>query len=370
MAGSFTMVGKIVPIKDSEKFKGYEEMVFASKWMTQKLRWNFVCGDDRHLVEINAGRWQDDAKNSTIYTMSRATATEKSKKIQIPWEKRNDPDTIATVAGYRVFTVDTDTREHREEVKNSGDAKAIEDSLKKEKHFLASSDFCDWAKKVVYSEKAKDMVFKIQGNIVHSYSEKTGKYYSAYEVNKIYRVDENTEPYSNASIEFYYAEDFMDKEYVEENGKAIMSGFTPFYDSVTKKNWFAPISLVMREDKDVVDVTEDVLSDFDSNEICKTTIACKVIDGAQKVDIKVTDLSEKVQKAIAAGIMDEKTAIRNAGGQAYGDKIQEIRFDKISKSSEATAYTLEDCMKKPCKEEENVDIFADSNDDNDDEDDI
>lgn len=368
MAGTFTMVGKIVPVKDTEKFKGYEEMVFSSKWMNQRLRWNFICGDDRHLVEINAGRWQDDAKNDKIYTMSRATATEKSKKITVPWDKRNDPDTIAGVAGYKVFTVDTDTRENRAMLKESGDEQAYAESVKKEKHFLAASDFCDWAKKVVYSEKAKNMVFRIQGNIVHSYSEKTGKYYSAYEVNKIYRVDENTEPYSSANIEFYYAEGFIDKEYVEENGKAIMSGFTPFYDSATKKNWFAPISLVMREDKDTVDVTEDVLSDFDNSEICKATLACKLIDGAQKVDIKVSDLSEKVQKAIAAGIMDEKTAIRNAGGQAYGDKIQEVRFEKISKSSEATAYTLEDCMKKPCKEEESVDIFADSN--GDDEDDI
>jgi hypothetical protein len=65
--------------------------------------------------------------------------------------------------------------------------------------------------------------------------------------------------------------------------------------------------------------------------------------------------------------MDEKTAIRNAGGKAYGDKLQEIRFDKISKSSEHTAYTLEDCMKRPCKEEEPVDIFADSNDDEEDD---
>ena len=365
MAGTFTMVGKIVPIKDTEKFKGYEEMVFPSKWMNQRLRWNFICGDNRHLLEINAGRWQDDAKNDKIYTMSRATATEKSKKIAVPWDKRNDPNTIAGVAGYKVFTVDTDTRENRAALKESGDEKAYADSVKKEKHFLAASDFCDWAKKVVYSEKAKDMVFRIQGNIVHTYSEKTGKYYSAYEVNKIYRVDESTEPYSNANIEFYYAEDFMDKESVEESGKAIMSGFTPFYDSTTKKNWFASISLVMRGDKDAVDVTEEVLNDFGDNEICKATLACKIIDGAQKTDIKVTDLSEKVQKAIAAGIMDEKTAIRNAGGQAYGEKIQEIRFDKISKSSEHTAYTLEDCMKRPYKEDEPADIFADSNDDED-----
>lgn len=351
MAGTFTMVGKIVPVKDTEKFKGYEEIVFPSKWMNQRLRWNFVCGDDRHLLEINAGRWQNDAKNDTIYTMSRATATEKSKKIQIPWEKRNDPDTIAGVAGYKIFTVDTDTRENRAALKESGDEQAYADSVKKEKHFLASSDFCDWAKKVVYSEKAQNMVFRIQGNIVHSYSEKKGEYYQSYEVNKIYRVADDTEPYSNVNIEFYYADGFMNDDALEETGKAVMSGFTPFYDSSTKKNWFAPISIVMRDSAEKVEVTKDLMSEFDNNEICKSTISCKALDGAQKVDIKLTDLSEKIQKAVAMGVMDEKTAIRNAGGKAYGDKVQEFRFDEVNKATEVTAYTLEDCIKRPCKEE-------------------
>ena len=357
MAGTFTMVGKIVPIKDTDKFKGYEEMVFSSKWMTQRLRWNFVCGDDRHLLVINAGRWQDDAKNDKIYTMSRATATEKSKKITIPWDKRNDPDTIATVAGYKIFTVDTDTRENREALKASGDEKAYEDSVKKEKHFLASSDFCDWAKVVVYSDKIKDMVFRIQGSIVHTYNPKNGQYYQSYEVNKIYRVDENTEPSSNVNIDFYYASDFMNKECLDESGKAVMSGFTPFYDSATKKSWFAPISIVMRDTQEKVDVTEDLMSDFEENEICRSIVSCKALDGAQKVDIKVTDLSEKVQRAIAAGVMDEKTAIRNAGGKAYGDRVREYRFHELIKVGEHTAYNLNICMNKPYKEDEVANVF-------------
>lgn len=364
MAGTFTMVGKIVPIKDTDKFKGYEEMVFSSKWMTQRLRWNFVCGDDRHLLEINAGRWQDDAKNDKIYTMSRATATEKSKKITIPWDKRNDPDTIASVAGYKVFTVDTDTRENRAALKESGDEKAYADSVKKEKHFLAPSDFCDWAKKVIYSEKIKDMVFRIQGNIVHTYNPKNGQYYQSYEVNKIYRVDESTEPCANVNIDFYYTNGFMNKDNLDESGKAVMSGFTTFYDSTTKKNWFAPISIIMRDGVEQVEAVEDLMSEFeDGDEICRSIISCKALDGAQKVDIKLTDLSEKVQRAVAAGVMDEKTAIRNAGGKAYGDKVREFRFKENVRAGEATAYTLDNCIEKPHKEEETVDIFNNDEDD-------
>ena len=66
---TFSFIGKIVTVKDKENFKGYEEKVFDSGWMNQKLRFNLVAGDNRHLIEINAGRWQDDKKNSVIYTM-------------------------------------------------------------------------------------------------------------------------------------------------------------------------------------------------------------------------------------------------------------------------------------------------------------
>ena len=168
---TFSFVGKLVPVKDSENFKGYTETSYDSGWMKQRLVFNVVAGDNRHLVEINAGKWKDEKKNSTIYTMSRATEGKKSEKIQIPWDKRNDPETIDKVAGYRVFTIDTDTYAHREELKEAGDTAALEKSNEKRRHFLAGTDFCDFAKKVVYNEKIKDWVFRVNGTIVYSYSE-------------------------------------------------------------------------------------------------------------------------------------------------------------------------------------------------------
>ena len=360
---SFTFIGKIVPIKDTNDFKGYTETVYDSKWMTQKLRFNVVAGDNRHLVEINAGRWQDEKKNSVVYTYSRAKDG-KSEPIQIPWDKRNDPSEIEKVAGYKVFTVDTDTYSNRKALKDAKDAEGLAASEKKRKHFIAGTDFIEWVNKVVNSDKIKDMIFKVQGSIEYSYNEKTGKYYSTYEVNKIYRAEDDTEPKSEANIHFYFTENFMDKESVAEDGKAILSGYTQFRDSKTKGDWFSPVALVMRESNmDIVDGTEEVLSDFGDNEVCKALLSCQVIDGAQKTDIKVTDLDEKTQKAIKLGLMDEKQAIRNAGGQAYGPKIQELRFNSIVKQSEATVFTAEDLTILPHIKEEEVDIFNDNDED-------
>ena len=360
---TFNFLGKIVPVKDKENFRGYTETVYDSKWVKQRLVFNLVAGDNRHLVEINAGKWQDDKKNSVIYTMSRATEGKKSEKIQIPWDKRNDPQIIETVSGNRIFTVDTDYFAHRKELEEAGDTAALEESNKKRRHFLAGTDFCDFAKKVVYSDKIKDWTFRVMGNITYVYSEKSGRYYQSYEVSKIYRVADDTEPTCEVNIPFYFAENFIDSDSIEETGKAIMSGYTQFYDQNTKKNWFCPIGVVIRGDSELVDITKEVMSKFEDNEICKALISCQAINGAQKQDISIEDLDERTQRAVKAGIMSEDQAIRNAGGQVYGDKIQEMRFKEILKNSEPTAYTLEDCIKKPYKEEEVVEIFADADDD-------
>ena len=108
------------------------------------------------------------------------------------------------------------------------------------------------------------------------------------------------------------------------------------------------------------------MSEFEDNEICKAVLSCKAINGAQRRNVDVSDLDEKTQKAIKAGLMDESQAIRNAGGQVYGDVIQELRFNKIIKHSEHTTYTLENMMERPHKEEENVNIFNDTEDSDDD----
>jgi hypothetical protein len=154
----------------------------------------------------------------------------------------------------------------------------------------------------------------------------------------------------------------MNKESVEDSGKAILNGYTQFYDSQTKANWFAPIAVVMREsDLDVVETTEEVLNEFADSEVCYAMLSCQAINGAQKQDITIEDLPEKVQKAIKAGIMSEEQAIRNAGGQIYGDRIQEIRFDEIGKMSEATVYEADALVEKPHvkKEETEADVETD-----------
>ena len=42
------------------------KIVRADGWIMQKLRFNVVAGPNRHLVEINAGRWKKDTKSANL----------------------------------------------------------------------------------------------------------------------------------------------------------------------------------------------------------------------------------------------------------------------------------------------------------------
>ena len=374
---TFSFVGKIVPVKETEKFKAYTETKYDSGWVSQKLKFNVIAGDDRHFVEINAGKWASDAKNSVIKTMSKAEEGKKSKPIDIPWAKRNDPEEIAKVAGYRVFTIDTDNYEHRQELEKSGDDAALETSKKKRRHFLAGVDFCEYARKVVNSDKIKDMMFRVSGNIVVNYSSKNDQYYTTYEVTKIYRTSDNAEPLSEVNVDFYFAEGAVDSEDYNEKGKAIVSGYSMFWDSMTKKNWFHPLSLVIAGSTDEAGKKrlagfQKMFDKFESDEVRKVSLVCQKIDGAQRVDIKYEDLPEDVRDNIDFGLISLEDAIKDAGGQMYGEAVKELRIVKLgrgsSRGAESTVYTVDNLTEKPHLEEkvetidDSFDLFAEDED--------
>lgn len=373
MSNTFSFVGYLKPIREKENFKGFTTTKFDSGWMTERLRFNVIAGDNRHLVEINAGRWQQENKN-VIYGFTKPENGKKGESFQIPWGERTNPDMINKMAGWKVFTVDLDTYNHRQELEQSGDTEGLAKANSRRKHFLAGTDFCEYVNKVVNSEKIKNTKFRVNGIINYTYSEKNDRYYSTYEVTKIYRVDDDKEPESTVNIDFYFAENPVDSEDYVETGKAIANGYTAFYDNSTKKNWYCPISLVMRfgtddKGKKKIKGWEKIFGKFEDDAIRRMVLECEQIDGAQKVDISYDDLSDDTKEMIDFGIISLEDAIKDAGGSMYGDTIHEIRIKGpgkgFSKGSETTVYSLDDMKKKPSKEvekEEDTDLFDDDDD--------
>ncbi len=373
MSNTFSFIGYLKPIKSTESWSSFSVKTYDSGWMTERLRFNVIAGDNRHLVEINAGRWQQEDKN-VIYGFTKPENGKKGESFQIPWGERTNPDMINKMAGWKVFTVDLDTYNHRQELEKSGDTEGLAKANSRRKHFLAGTDFCEYVNKVVNSEKIKNTKFRVNGIINYTYSEKNDRYYSTYEVTKIYRVDDDKEPESTVNIDFYFAENPVDSEDYVEIGKAIANGYTAFYDNSTKKNWYCPISLVMRfgtddKGKKKVKGWEKIFGKFEDDTIRRMVLECEQIDGAQKVDISYDDLSDDTKEMIDFGIISLEDAIKDAGGSMYGDTIHEIRIKGpgkgFSKGSETTVYSLDDMKKKPSKEvekEEDTDLFDDEDD--------
>lgn len=372
---TFSFVGYLKPSKNSEDRKNFEVKTYDSGWMSERLRFMIVAGDNTHFVEVNAGRWKQEDKN-VIYGYTKGDANKKGEAVQIPWSKRNDESVIDNMAGWKVFTVDLDTYQHRKEVEDSGDAEAIAKSHSKRKHFLAGTEFCEYVNKVVNNEKVKDVKFRVNGNVTYTYSEKNDRYYSTFEVNKIYRVDDSVESSSEVNIDFYFGKDCVDVDDYDETGHAIVNGWTPFYDSSTKKNWYCPLTLAMRfgtDDKGKKQLKgwKKIFEKFEDDEIRRILLSCEQINGAQRVDVTYDDLSEDTRDMIDFGIISLEDAIRDAGGQMYGDRIQEIRINKpgrgFTKGSETTMYTVDDMNKKPVREiaakveadDDDVDLFSD-----------
>lgn len=372
---NFSFVGYLRPIKDTESFKGFTTTHFDSGWMNERLVFNVIADTNRHRVEINAGRWKDESKN-VIYGFTKGENGNKGESVKISWNERNDPAIIDSMAGWKVFTVDTETFNHRKELEENGEDEALEAANKKRKHFLAGTEFCEYVNKVINSEKSKDMKFRVNGNVTYRYSEKNGQYYSTYEVTKIYRVDNDVDASSEVNMEFYFAENAMDCADYEETGKAIVSGYTSYYESNIKKTCYCPVDLVMRCGTDEAGVKkingwQRIFSKFEDDEIRKINLTCQQIDGAPRVAITYNDLDDETKENIEFGLISIEDAIREAGGNMFGEKIHEIRIEKLgrgsSRGSETTVLTIEDMNRKPIKEEieveEVTDIFADDYDD-------
>lgn len=371
MANTFEFVGCLRPIKSEDSDNGLIVKTYDSGWMTKRLRFSIVEGTNRHFVEINGGRWSQEDKN-TLYLQDKDR-----NNFQIPWDKRNDAEVVEKTAGWRVYTVDTETYSHRKELRENGELEALAKADAKKKHFLDKTEFCNYVHRVVNSEKGQQVKFRIKGNINYNYSEKNDTYYETYEVNKIYRVDEDEKEFGKVNVEFYFDENAFDDSMFEEYGKAMVSGYTPFYNSQTKTTCYCPISLVMRDKKQANGFGNKVFNGFEDEEIRKVNLECNKISGAQRIEVTYDDLSDEVKENIDLGLTTLEDAIADVGGSMFGERITELRISKLgrgsSSGSETTTFTLADVTRKPIaeksvvkdivKEEEDTDLPFDLDDD-------
>lgn len=371
MATVFNFCGKISLPKETDKFKPVEKKEFQSGWCNSTVKFNAISGTNRILCTVQGGKWKDDKKN-TVKTFSKSTTDENGKvtkgaSIEIPWAKRFDEAEIAKVAGFKKFIVDTGDYKMRYKLQdlvkafengtvtdeqmellgidNLADAKAaLEKSQAKRKEFISEWDFAEFVTKLAQSEKYKDKLFNISGNYEIQYSAEKDKFYKNYHVNRITLAAEDAEPSTEMKIDFLFGSDAWDDSNYEETGRVLVNGWVSYYDSNLKKNGFADMTVVIREDNEKK--RNALKRKFTCEDGVKQIgLTLSVIEGAEVIELTMDMLDDETREDIECGLLDFEDVKRELGGRAIGDRISELRFAELTPKknvAQDTVYTVED----------------------------
>lgn len=403
---NFEMLGRISLGKETEKFKPYSETTYDSGWVKKRIMFNAICGDNRHLLTVDAGAFADG--HGDVYTFSKGSVDENGKKtkgesLKIPFKDRLTSSKLAEVAEFKKFIFDLEKPNRRYklekaaekikegtsltneelaelEVESEVDVKtALEKSIKKRHEFISEWDFVDFIRKVIESGKYSDKKFYIKGNGNYQYSDKNERVYESYVPTRIYLADDNAEEYCTATINVLFNRDSVDDMSVEEKGKYYINGYMMQYDRNRKGNIPCPVTVTIpavpedASDKDRKKVEaikrKFVVEDESWKEL---GVVVKMLNGAQKTEITDDMLTDEQKEDLECGLITLDDIRADLGGSVYGDRVQEYQFDKIARGftrgRNDTVYTDDDMVIKPIENElpDGVeDLFDDDNSDDD-----
>jgi hypothetical protein len=355
MANSFQFIGKISRRKENS----FVEKKFDSGWLINELNLIMTCGDNVQFLRASGGMWDEKHSNKNSVMTYKYNENGKDEPITVAWADRFDKNIIDSIANYRTYSVDTETKEAREEIKNSGDEAAIEKSNKKHKIFITAIDFVQWLNRVTSDEKTKDWVWKVTGDVEYSYS--NGQFYRNFVPRRVYHVDPKTEQQCVGTIKTFYSEDCIE----ETDNDFIFNVYTQYYDSQYKKNCFCDIPLVIDKNHEKAKGLKRQYSKAEDDAVRELSVNVQYINGAQKVEISMEHLSDTQLEMIEDGLVTLEEIQRDMGGSVYGDKKTEIRITDlargyVSSGSKETVFEKHDLAKIPSNDNSKTETIEDN----------
>lgn len=399
---TFEFVGKLIPCKETDKFKPYETTWFKdSTWGNKSIKFNVACGNNRHLVELTA-LVNKDEKSMNIYSFTKKTKDEsdneiKGEKIIVPFADRFKPDIVASIADFKKYVVDTEVYGRRSKLEKAVDKfkdgsiddeqmeslgahnieeceTALAKSKEKRHEFISAYDMIDYLNKLVNSDKIKNMIFKVIGNFEFTYSAKKDIYYRHFTIQKIYRAEDDAEQLSSATVYMTYGREAVDTNDYEEKKKYNVNGYLSQYFSDIKGDGFVPITFIIdgNGDEKAAKRAEGFKKKFIfpndyEGDYRHIGLIVRIFDGAQTVELTEDMLTDEQKENLEFGLITMDDIKKELGKPVYGDKVTDIVIDSLargySKGSTETVYTDKD-FKKPIKsvaedEAEDDDIFSD-----------
>lgn len=407
-SNTFELVGRLAMGKESEKFTPFEKSLGKNNpnWENVSLKFTVIAGDNRHFLDIRGGHMKDGT--GKIYAFTKTGKDNEGRKvkgesIQVAWADRFKPEILEDIAEFKKFILDLEEPKRRFELEKAVEKfkdgsitdeeltqlgidnpiKALEDSRKKRKEYIAESDYAEILYKLISSGKYTDRLFTIKGNI--EYTEYKGEFYKHMIPTRIYLAEKDAIPSSLGQMTVFFNENCVDTSSFKDENKIYINTYTRNYDSKRKEDIPCPVQLVLDCTKNDTDskikgFNNLIQKQFESAKDGKwKTIGVKVklLNGSQKMELTDDMLNDFQREMLELGATTKEEIIRENGGDIYGNKIEETVIINVArgftKGSQDTIYTDQDFVLKEIeedkrsneatKENDEEDIFAGIDDD-------
>lgn len=325
MANTFEFIGKISLGKETEKFKPIKTSKSAKGWLGTRLNFSLFNSTGYHNLEMFEGYMENGS--TIIYCLGKDKGSDnKLPKMQVKWADRFKQELIDQVVGFNKYVLEL------------GEEK---------REFLAGSDFLQAVIEVLKTEKYKDQKFLVEGNV--EYNAWNGKVYRKFVPKTIKTVSNDVPDQSIVQLDLFYGESSLEKI---TDTKSIINGWIQQYDSTLKKPVGFAEQVVIDSSKAETEkqkrAFELITNRFmvSDESIMKLGVKTVMINGREKVDIKLEDLTEEERELIELGLATFEEIASEYGGATNGDRISEMKVIGFArgynKGAQKTDFTVED----------------------------
>ena len=396
---NFEMIGRLSLPRATDKFEPFSTKKYESGWIRKQLMFNVTCGDNRHMLSITDGAFDDE--HGDIYSFSKSTVDESGNRVKgetliIPFKDRLTSPKLAEVAEFKKFVIDLERPGRRYKLEKASEKikegtsltdeelkdldiedesevnQELEMSKKRRHEFISGWDYIDYIFKLIDSGKYKDKKFFIRGNGEYQYSDKNQRVYESYIPNRIYLAADDAEESSTATINVLFNSESLDEMSVEEKGKYFVNGYMMEYDGNRKSNIPVPVTITIPVPTDNADEKakkriEAIKHKFmvEDDSFKEYGAVVNMLNGAQKLEITEDMLTDEQREDLDCGLITMDDIRAELGGSVYGERIREYQFLKpakgFTKGRQDTVYTADDMVIKLLADEvdEMEDLFDD-----------
>lgn len=371
---TFRFVGKIKKLEDKKDRKFIDTIDCKDGWEMTKVKFRVAADDCSEFLEVAAGKYKDDSRN-TVYTQFIKEGSENKRdteNVKVNWNERFNPDTTSKVPDYKKYTIDLASDKARDALIKEGKNDEAAALAEKKYVYISAYDFTQKIKELLINGGFGDEKYVITGTVEYTYSANKASYYRSFVPTNIYKASADEAMGCSGKFDFYYNKEELGGD-ESEDGSLPLSGYVQYYDRMSKEYFYAPTTLTVKSDfenKQGLLNTLKLLGGDDA-EVFVIGLNVKFFSGSQKVELNEDDLTDDQKALIAWGMKTKEEIIADMGGSAYGDRVNMIYVEKLSRGyangPQKTEVTLGDIARVPSGKKgdtvkvspKKIDIFAD-----------